>query len=192
MKSNLEAEKIVEEKVGEGPDEIADALKATNENQEIQDLAAKNTELEKTASELKDAILREKAETENLRKRYIKEMEDVSKYAITGFAKDIVEILENLYRAESYVVTGQTGEAMLEGMRMTLKSCTDIFKKYNIERLYPKGEHFDPSYHQAMSYAVSSEYEPNTIVEVIQAGYTISGRLLRPALVILSKAEEGN
>jgi molecular chaperone GrpE len=148
--------------------------------------------LEEEAKSLKDLVLREKAENENLRKRYIKELEDTNKYAITNFARDLIEVQENMHRALENISSEEIEKNpniknIVNGIELTKNSLATTFEKYGINRIYPIDQLFDHNYHQAIVQIPTSEKPEGTIVQVIQAGYTIKDRLLRPALVAVAK-----
>jgi molecular chaperone GrpE len=153
-----------------------------------------NNELEALQAEvgkLKDALLRSEADKENLRKRLSRELEDMAKYAIKNFASDLLEVLENLYRAEEAVDKSALEQnsqlkVFIDGVVMTRNSLIDVFNKQGIKRIYPINEKFDHQLHQAISYAYSGEHEAGIVMTVVQAGYELNGRLLRPAMVIVS------
>lgn len=142
----------------------------------------------------KEQMLRLAAELENLRKRNAKEVEDANKYAINKFAKDLIEVLENLFRAEASINSEQlehnsTVKQIFSGVELTKKSLIDTFEKYGIKRVDPIGTPFNHDFHQAIVEIPTSQHPAGTIVQVIQAGYIIHDRLLRPALVAVAKAE---
>ena len=154
----------------------------------VRALQALLEEKEKELAELKDASLRARADSENLRKRTERELADMSKYAVTGFARDLVNVLENLQRATDSIPdelkSAQPAVASLAtGVAMTLNELLSVFEKQGIRRLYPMGEKFDHNFHQAVAQIDTPDAEPGTIVQVLQAGYTIHDRLLRPAMV---------
>jgi molecular chaperone GrpE len=153
-----------------------------------------NNELESLqieAAKLKDALLRSEADKENLRKRLARELEDMAKYAVKNFASDLLEVLENLYRAENAIDKSALEQnpqlkVFVDGVVMTRSSLIDVFSKHGIKRIYPINEKFDHQLHQAISYVDNSDHEAGTIITVVQAGYELNGRLLRPAMVIVS------
>lgn len=169
--------------------------KNANENKEqetVEELKKKISELEKALVTLNDSVLREKAENENIRKRAVKELEDAHKYALSGFARDLIDGLENLYRAVESMDTLITHDSeqiknLCEGVLMTKKTLLTAFEKNGLTRLYPINELFDHNYHQAVSQIEDAEKENNTVVQVIRAGYKIKDRLLQPALVTVTK-----
>lgn len=155
-------------------------------------------EVEKLKEEnarLRDQWVRAAAEAENVRKRASREMEDTARYAVTGFARDMVSVLENLTRAAESIPADAAGDNALlhtlrEGVDLTLKELLAIFQKFHIVRLSPLNQKFDHHFHQAVAQAERDDVPPGTVVQVIQAGYVIHDRLLRPAMVVVSKAAD--
>ena len=144
--------------------------------------------------ELKDRLLRTLAEMENLRGRTQREIEDARKFAVTGFARDLTEVGDNLARALASVPTEarQQSEFMknlVQGVEMTERSLQAALEKHQVRRVSPRrGEKFDHKLHQAMFEVPTDELAPGSVAEVIQDGYVIADRLLRPALVGVAKA----
>lgn len=145
-------------------------------------------------AELKDRVLRTLAEMENLRRRTQREVEDARKFAVTGFARDLLDAGDNLSRALASVpAEAREGSDFVKnlvlGVEMTQRSLLSAFEKHQVRRVEPRrGERFDHNLHQAMFEVPSVELAPGTVAEVIQAGYVIADRLLRPALVGVAKA----
>ncbi len=153
---------------------------------------ARIAQLEEECSKLRDSWMRSVAETDNVRKRSQRDLEENSKYAITGFAGDMVSVLENLQRAAEIMPKDAATESKLlqtmgEGINLTLQELLGIFQKYGIVRINPMGQKFDHNLHQAVVQVEKNDVEAGTIVQVIQAGYMIADRLLRPAMVAVSK-----
>lgn len=167
---------------------IGETTNAANESALHALLQSKDAEIDA----LKNEHLRALADIENLRRRFAREQSDATKYAITGFARDLVDVLENLKRASDAVPEEARSEhAMLDtiavGVDMTLKSLAQAFEKNGINRVDPTiGDKFDHNLHQAVSQAPSDEVAPGAIHSVMQAGYTIHDRLLRPAMVVVA------
>ena len=140
----------------------------------------------------KDAMLRAHAENDNFRRRAAKELEEAQKFSITKFAREMLEVLENLHRAISNMPANIESyddhvKNFFQGIQMTLTGLESAFEKNGIVRIYPLEQKFDHNYHQAIGHLENQDKEPNTIVQVIRAGYMIKDRLLQPALVMLSK-----
>lgn len=134
------------------------------------------------------------ADYDNYRKRIAKEVEDAHKYAVSKFAQDMVDVLENLYRAETSIKERTSEEVaiqqVLAGVELTIKSFVDMLAKHGIQRILPQGEMFDHNFHEAISKVPSSEHPAGYVVETIRAGYIIHDRLLRPALVVVAEPME--
>jgi molecular chaperone GrpE len=149
--------------------------------------------LAKEAAESRDKMLRTLAEMENLRKRTTREVADARAYGISGFARDILDIADNLQRALDAVpaeakASADPGlKALIEGVELTERSLLNTLKKNGVRKFDPSGEKFDPNFQQAMHEVPDPSVPPGTVVQVVQAGYMIGERILRPALVAVSK-----
>ncbi|WP_024511802.1 nucleotide exchange factor GrpE [Bradyrhizobium sp. ARR65] len=149
--------------------------------------------LAKEAADARDKMLRTLAEMENLRKRTAREVADARMYGITGFARDVLDIADNLQRALDAVpaearANADPGlKALIEGVELTERSLHNTLEKYGVKRLDPAGSKFDPNFHQAMYEVPDPSVPAGTVVQVVQSGYTIGERVLRPALVGVSK-----
>ena len=139
--------------------------------------------------EARDQVLRAQAEVQNTRRRAEQDVERARKYALERFCAELLPVVDNLERAlESASGDDEQVRPIAEGVELTLKSFLNALAKFNIEPVDPAGEPFDPQYHQAMSSVENPDVEPNTVVAVMQKGYTLNGRLVRPAMVMVSKA----
>lgn len=142
---------------------------------------------------LKDQLLRALAEMENLRQRTAREMREARAYAIANFARDMLAVSDNLRRAIEAVPEAERAgadpalAALLEGVEMTERELLNTLERHQVRRVDPMGERFDPHFHQAMFEVPSEDVANGTVVEVVQAGYVIGERVLRPALVGVSK-----
>ncbi|MBO0736134.1 MAG: nucleotide exchange factor GrpE [Alphaproteobacteria bacterium] len=149
------------------------------------------TELESELAEQKDRLLRALAETENVRRRAQREREDASKYAVTGFAKDLLSAADNLRRALESLPEGEVKDertrSLLAGVGATERELLSVFEKHGIRRIDPIGEPFDHNFHQAIFEAERPDQPSGTVVEVLQPGYVLHDRLLRPAMVGVAK-----
>lgn len=149
--------------------------------------------LTKEVADAKDRALRTLAEMENLRKRTMKEVADARIYGITSFARDVLEIADNLQRAldavpvEAREAADPGLKALIEGVELTEKSLHKTLEKNGVQKLDPLGEKFDPNFHQAMYEVPDSSVPSGTVVQVVQGGYKIGERILRPALVAVTK-----
>ncbi len=142
-------------------------------------------------AELKDQLLRAVAEGENIRRRAAKEKQDASQYAIASLARDLLAVPDTLDRAISSIpeaVRAQDGVVnLIEGMELTQRQLLGIFERHGIKPIQPMGEKFDPNFHQAMFEAPDTGQPDGTVVQILQAGYIIGDRLLRPAMVGVAK-----
>lgn len=145
--------------------------------------------LELQAQEHHDAWLRAKAEADNIRKRAQADIANAHKYALESFGADLLPVRDALEAA--LAADNSTLEAMRQGVELTLKQLNGVFEKAAIREVDPIGERFDPHRHQAMT-TVASDKTPNTVVHVLQKGYLLHDRVLRPALVTVSRAPDGN
>jgi len=137
----------------------------------------------------KDAALRAKAETDNIRRRAEREVSNASKFALERFAKEILGVVDSLEKALEQTAEGDAQSAMYEGIELTYKLLLGTLNKFSIEQISPLGESFDPGLHEAMVMQESDEHEPNSVMTVIQSGYQLNGRLIRPARVIVAKGK---
>ncbi|RZQ52167.1 nucleotide exchange factor GrpE [Pseudoalteromonas phenolica] len=144
-----------------------------------------------TIADQKDSVVRAAADVENMRRRAAQDVEKAHKFALEKFANELLPVIDNLNRAIEFSDReNETLKPVLEGVEMTLKSFEDAVAKFGVETVNPQGETFNPEFHQAMSIQPSNDVAPNTVLAVMQKGYTLNGRLLRPAMVMVSKAAE--
>ena len=147
----------------------------------------------KENEELKDRALRTVAEMENLRRRTAREIQDARAYAVANFARDMLSVSDNLRRALDAIpaetrATVDAGLAgLIEGVEMTERSMLSTLERHGVKKLDPEGEKFDPHFHQAMFEVPNPEVPTNTVVQVVQPGYSIGERVLRPAMVGVAK-----
>lgn len=169
-----------------------DVEAAEAEAAEDVEAAAPSPEEEITA--LKDQLLRAMAEIENTRRRAQRELDDVRKYAVAEFARDLLALADNLERAltSAKASDDEAGDrsALVEGIELTERQFRQILEAHGIQPIEAEGQKLDPNLHQAMMQIDDAEVEPGTIVQVVQIGYTIHDRLLRPAMVAVAKAPE--
>lgn len=157
----------------------------------LEALAAENEKQEVEINSLKDQALRLGAEMENLRRRTQKDVADARSFSISGFARDILGVADNLRRALDHVSDEDRENSgvktLVEGVEMTERELHNNMEKHGVKKLDPKGEKFDPNFHQAMFEVPNTEVPNNTVMEVVQVGYVIGERMLRPAMVGVSK-----
>ncbi|OAI07278.1 nucleotide exchange factor GrpE [Methylomonas methanica] len=138
-----------------------------------------------------DKAIRTMAEMENLKKRVQKDLDDERKYGLAKFAKELLSVLDSL-ELGLQAATGDSPEIvkLREGSELTIKQFESVFAKFNIETVDPIGQVFNPELHQAMVMQPSATAQPNTVLNVFQKGYVLNGRLLRPAMVVVAKADD--
>lgn len=148
-------------------------------------------------AQMRDQLLRAMAETENLRRRSQREIEDTAKYAIAKFAKDVLGVADNLRRALDAVPKDAADQdpalkALVDGVGLTERELLGAMERHGIKAVQPLGQKFDANRHQAMFEAEAPDKEPGTVIQVLQPGYVIGDRLLRPALVGVAKRPAGS
>jgi molecular chaperone GrpE len=142
------------------------------------------------ADSLRDQALRSRAELENLRRRHAVELEKAHKYALDSFVRELLQVHDSLELGHEAALSETADLAKLhEGMALTLKLMGDVMGRFGVAPVDPINQPFDPEYHQAMSMQPRSDVPPNTVVAVVQKGYTLNGRLVRPALVMVSRQD---
>lgn len=160
--------------------------------QRIYELETALSEAQATIKEQQDSVLRARADVENARRRAKMEVEKARKFALERFAGELLPVVDNLERAiELTDGENETVKPLLEGVEMTHKSFLSTIEKFGLSLIDPQGETFNPDLHQAMSMQESADHAPNTVMAVMQKGYQINGRLLRPAMVMVSRAPSG-
>ena len=155
-----------------------------SEDQLLEQLAS----AEKKAEENWELLLRTRAEMENLRKRTEKDLENAHKYGMEKFVTELLPVKDSMEMG--IAATDATTESLQEGMKLTMNMFVAAFEKLGVVEIDPQNEPFDPELHQAMTMQESDEVEPNTVIAVMQKGYSLNGRLVRPAMVMVSKKPE--
>lgn len=163
----------------------------TNRNQPSTEEETRLREVEDLRSreaELQDEVLRARAELENQRKRSAREVEDARKYALQSFVHELLPVKDSLEQGLEVASTdtGEEAESLRHGLQLTLKLWQEVLAREGVEEIDPAGEHFNPDLHEALSLRRSPDVPPNTILEVVQKGYLLNGRLVRPARVIVA------
>ncbi|MDP4769311.1 MAG: nucleotide exchange factor GrpE [OM182 bacterium] len=170
----------------------ADAQDAPEGEQPVDEMSRLQEQLdaaETAAGMARDELLRVQAEMQNLRRRTEQDIEKAHKFGQEKFSTELLAVMDNLERsaAAAEASEDEAVQAIKEGVELTLKGFMDCFKRFNIEAVDPLGEPFDPQLHQAMSIQESPDAEPNSVIAVMQKGYTLHGRVIRPAMVMVSK-----
>ncbi len=189
------AEEVVIEK--ETPEQTENPVLEEGEAQEAsaakqgdsdwqQKIEALTGELDKA----KDLALRAQAEMQNIKRRAEQDVEKAHKYALDKFVESLLPVVDSLEKGieSASQAENNSHDAMKEGMELTLKLLLDTLNRFKVQQMNPEGEPFDPNFHQAMSMVPNPEVEPNTVMTVFQKGYTLNERVVRPAMVVVSKS----
>ena len=182
-------------------EELNEALEAAKEEaQSAEGEAGENGEvseveaLKAQVQEFQEQMLRSQAEMQNVRRRAEIDVEKAHKFALEKFVKELLPVADSLEKAvestEGHEESGELVASIREGVEMTLNLFMTSLKKFNVEQLNPVGEPFDPQQHEAMSMVPAPDAEPNSVVAVVQKGYLLNGRVVRPAMVMVAKAED--
>jgi molecular chaperone GrpE len=181
------AEKQAAEQEVESPQE-AEAVE-NGDSAAADDLTLQLEDARAKADENWDLLVRAKAELDNLRKRHERELENAHKYALERFVTDLLGVRDSMELGLSAAQEeGADVEKLLEGTELTLKLFSDVMERFSVVQINPENEPFNPELHQAMSMQPRDDVPPNTVVAVVQKGYTLNGRLIRPAMVMVSQA----
>lgn len=184
--NNTAPEENVAPQEVDAPEISTDETLKTNLEPSQADLEQALKDAEQKAAEHQDAWMRAKADAENIRKRAQTDVTNAHKYGIEKFSTELLSVMDSLEAA--LTVENATVENYKEGMELTHKQLATVFEKFGIIIINPQGEKFDPHLHQAIA-SVDSELAPNTVVQVMQTGYQLHDRVIRPALVSVSKSE---
>ena len=160
-------------------------LSKENANQENQEIDAHSDDLLEQIEDLRNQVLYAKAEAENIRRRSYEEADKTRKFAIEGFSQELLSVKDSL--EASLGSDNVDNKILIDGVELTLKQLNAVFEKFNIAEINPIGEKFDPNEHQAMSMVESKEQESNTVLSVLQKGYKLNDRVIRPAMVSVVK-----
>ena len=161
----------------------------TGTDKKVNELEEKLKQAEQKAADNWEEVLRSRADLENTRKRMERDIENAHKYAVEKFVQGLLPVIDSL---EMGLAAAKQEDANInsvkEGTELTLKMFADCVNKFGMQALDPKGEKFNPEFHQAMSIQESADEEPDTVIAVMQKGYLLNGRLIRPAMVVVAKA----
>ena len=183
----FQVESAAEELITES--ESVDVVEEKTVELSIDELVKKLALAEQKATENWDKALRIQAEMENLKRRTQKDLESAHKFALEKFSKELLSVMDSLELGIQASLAEEADVAKLrEGNELTLKQFETVFAKFEVVAVGTEGESFNPDFHQAMTIQASTEHEPNTLMTVFQKGYTLNGRLIRPAMVVVSKA----
>jgi len=177
------AEQSKEELNAEIEAELLDEIEAEQEEQQ-----PVSEQLLEQVAKANDQVLRVQAEMQNVRRRAERDVESAHKFALDKFAADLLPVVDNLERALAAIdAADERQKSVAEGLELTLKSFVEVLARYKIEAIDPAGQPFDAELHQAVSMVPNPDLEANTVMDVFQKGYTLNGRLVRPAMVVVSQ-----
>jgi molecular chaperone GrpE len=159
---------------------------------EVESLRQQLEEKEQEAKTTYERLLRQAAELENFKKRNAREREESIRFGNEALIKDLLPIVDNLERAVAHAQGGGNGKPLVEGVEMVIRGLLDVLSKYGVTQIEAKGQPFDPMKHEAMAQVESEDHAPNTVIEEHHKGYLLHSRLLRPALVSVSKKGKKN
>ncbi|EEX34075.1 MULTISPECIES: nucleotide exchange factor GrpE [Vibrio] len=186
------AQEVEAEVVGTDADiewnEATEQDEQDEQESKIAQLEAALLSSEAKVKEQQDSVLRAKAEVENMRRRTETEIDKARKYALNKFAEELLPVIDNLERAIQAADTdNEAVKPIVEGVELTHKTFVDAVAKFGLKEINPEGEAFNPEMHQAMSIQESPDHESNTVMFVMQKGYELNGRVIRPAMVMVAK-----
>jgi len=189
-----DAQELTEEETNADETDATAAQENEQKDQPSQDDPSERLKAaEQKADAYYDRLLRASAEFDNYKKRTTREMRDVVRYANEKLIKELLSVVDNLERAiESVQQTGADENPLLEGIRLTLNEIEKILERHNVQPVKAMGEPFDPNFHQAMMQEETEDQPANTVIREMQKGYVMHDRLLRPAMVVVSKAKSEN
>ncbi|WP_430283773.1 nucleotide exchange factor GrpE, partial [Pseudoalteromonas sp.] len=154
----------------------------------IAQLEAALLSTEQRLKDQQDSVLRAKAEVENMRRRSEQEIDKARKFALNRFAEELLPVIDNLERAiQAADMENEAIKPVIEGVELTHKTFIGVIEKFGLKEINPEGEAFNPEFHQAMSIQESPDHESNTVMFVMQKGYELNGRVVRPAMVMVAK-----
>ncbi|MCK4865296.1 MAG: nucleotide exchange factor GrpE [Gammaproteobacteria bacterium] len=186
--SETEQNQDVETEIDEA---VESAESETSESEEVT-LETQLAEAQAKADDNWDQLVRTRAEMENIRRRSERELANAHKYALEKFAQELLPVIDSMEMGVAAAMDENTDVSKLrEGTEMTLKMFETAIEKFGIKSVHPHGEAFNPDHHQAMTMIDSAEHEPNMIINVMQKGYLLNERLVRPAMVVVSSANSG-
>ncbi len=176
-----------EEQVEEQHEHAHEVISA--EQEKINELELAAAAAQSTVADQKDSVIRAKAEVDNVRRRAAQDVEKARKFALEKFAGEMLVTVDNLERAlQSIDKDDESNKAIIEGVELTFQGLTSSLEKFGVKAVDPQDQPFNPELHQAMSMQEVPDVAPNTVIAVMQKGYELNGRLIRPAMVMVSKA----
>lgn len=188
------AEQLVDEIVQEAEEQVEEQHEHAHEvisaeQERINELELSLATAQATVSDQKDSVIRAKAEVDNIRRRAAQDVEKARKFALEKFAAEMLTVVDNLERGLATIdAEAEEQKATFEGVNLTLQGLLSGLEKFGVKAIDPQDQPFNPELHQAMSMQEVPDVAPNTVIAVMQKGYELNGRLIRPAMVMVSKA----
>lgn len=190
----ISADDLAAEIIGEAEEQVevqfdAAADNISPEQERINELELSLSVAQSTVADQKDSVIRAKAEVDNVRRRSAQDVEKARKFALEKFAAEMLTVVDNLERGLATIdAEAEEQKATFEGVNLTLQGLLSSLEKFGVKAVDPQDQPFNPELHQAMSMQEVEGVEPNTVIAVMQKGYELNGRLIRPAMVMVSKA----
>lgn len=157
-------------------------------NAQLETLKKQLEEAQQKASENWEAVLRKEAELQNIKKISDRDVANARKFGVERFAQDLLSVVDSFEQAKTIEIKDESAKSVIEGMELTYKVLLSVLDKYGVKQISPEGEAFNPAFHEAISMQESDEVEPNKVLLVVQSGFMVHERVLRPARVIVAKA----
>ena len=191
MSSQRRKDETIQEKEIIDEEKLPSPNTPTEMHEQIETLNKALQEAQEKANTNWERLLRKEADLQNVQRRAEEDVEKAKKFALERFAGDLLQVLDALEQGLSFANNGKvTVDTLIEGMKLTQNSLMNVLEKYGITELNPVGEPFNPSFQEALTMQATDEIAPNHVLQVVQKGYLLNQRLLRPARVIVSKAPE--
>lgn len=190
----MSADELAAEIIGEAEEQVEVQFDAAAENisveqEKINELELSLSAAQATVADQKDSVIRAKAEVDNIRRRAAQDVEKARKFALEKFAGEMLTVVDNLERGLATIdAEAEDQKATFDGINLTLQGLLSGLDKFGVKAVDPQDQPFNPELHQAMSMQEVEGVEPNTVIAVMQKGYELNGRLIRPAMVMVSKA----
>lgn len=177
----------VADKATDGDRQQTQSSQAVDAPEQADEEVVSVVQLQEEIQRKNDEIMRLNAEMDNIRKRNARELENLRKYALDKFTKELLPVVDSMEKAMQVDRDNTTVDQVLEGTELTQKILHKVLQSHGLEVIDPKGEKFDPEQHEAVSAVPSESEQPNTVLDVFQKGYKLNGRVVRPAMVVVSK-----
>lgn len=186
MLNHLETENVTDKKDNPFEEPIEFDIETNGEEEVAEELDSELARAEEELARHREAMLRMQAETENLRKRLTRDLERSRKFALEKIMKDLLQVWDSMERGLEVDTESLSVKSLVEGQQLTLKMLEKVMQEHDLEIIDPAGQPFDPELHQAMTVLPAADVDENTVIEVLQKGFMLHDRLIRPAMVVVS------